>query len=237
MRVTFLLSVVGLGGLLGCGASGTAPEEGKVDKSEPAVAAAPVAAPSVPVGARANAGTDESAAPSASGPTNLQDLQLMIPEAWTRQTPSSSMRLAQYELPGSAGGATMAVFRFPGGGGSAAANLARWKGQLAPHADSRPAKEQIQTFGPITVTSLDAVGKFAPGPMPGAPAVAPIERGRMLAAVVEGVGDAYFFKCTGPEATLTEHEAGWAAMLASVTPAAAKRAGPPESAPAPAPAP
>jgi hypothetical protein len=157
----------------------------------------------------------------------------MIPEAWIRQTPTSSMRLAQYEIPGAAGIATMAVFRFPGGGGSAAANLARWKGQLAPHADSRPAKEQVQTFGPITVTSLDAVGKFAPGPMPGAPAVAPIERGRMLAAVIEGVGDAYFFKCTGPEATLKEHEAGWAAMLASVTPAGANGGRPPVAAPAP----
>ena len=65
------------------------------------------------------------------------------------------------------------------------------------------------------VTSLDAIGKFAPGAMPGAPAATPIDKARMLAAVVEGVGDAFFFKCTGPEETISQHAQAWETMLGS----------------------
>lgn len=128
------------------------------------------------------------------------------------------MRLLQFEIPGAGGRGTMSIFRFPGAGGSAEANLARWRGQLQPAEGTRAPLEKKETVNGLTVTSLNALGRFAPGPMPGAPAAAPIEQGQMLAAVVEGAGDPFFFKCTGPAATLTAHEAAWDKMLRSIVP-------------------
>ena len=187
MRATTLFAAVAVNSLLACGSSDPTPSDTGAGNESPADP------PAAAVKAEGDAAGEDRATPkvtpaeSTAGPTRLRDITVEIPKTWNQQTPQSSMRMAQYELPGDDGGATMAVFRFPGGAGSAAANLARWKGQLEPHPDSRPAKEQVQSFGPITVTSLDALGKFAPGGMPGAPSAAPIERARMLAAVVEGV--------------------------------------------------
>jgi len=220
MRATLLLTVFGVSGFLACGSSKVTPSDGGATKAQPADAPENSVKPEADSGVQAEAKPAPTVEKYRSGPTHLQDITIEIPKNWNRQAPTSSMRVAQFEIPGEAGSGSMAVFRFPGGGGSATANLTRWKGQLQPHADSRPPKQQVQSFGPFTVTSLDAVGKLAQGPMPGAPALAPIERARMLAAVVEGVGDAYFFKCTGPEETLSQHESAWAAMLASIQVAA-----------------
>ena len=188
---------------------------------------APRTAPALAEAKAAKAAPDDGfAKPEASGVVSLGDISLEVPGSWIKVPPQSGMRLAQYDIPGNGGAGSMAVFRFPGGGGSASANLARWKGQLQPGPDTRPPEEKVATVAGLTVTSLDAVGRFAPGPMPGAPAAAPIERARMLAAVIEGAGDPYFIKCTGPAETMDAQVAAWEAMLASTrpTPAGAKAA-------------
>ena len=53
------------------------------------------------------------------------------PPGWTVETPSSSMRRAQYRIAGPGGEAECVVFYFgPGQGGDAKANVARWAGQF-----------------------------------------------------------------------------------------------------------
>ena len=58
----------------------------------------------------------------------IGQLQGLIPENWKRETPSNSMRIAQYLLPGNYGNGELVVFS--GIGGSVDANLERWYSQF-----------------------------------------------------------------------------------------------------------
>jgi len=63
-----------------------------------------------------------------------RDLKLDIPKSWKQEEPSSSMRVAQFRIPAAEGDkddATMAVFKFPGGG-AMMANINRWVNQFKP---------------------------------------------------------------------------------------------------------
>ncbi|MEE2628380.1 MAG: hypothetical protein VX670_07825, partial [Candidatus Latescibacterota bacterium] len=44
--------------------------------------------------------------------SSLGGINVIVPEGWSVETPSSSMRLAEYRLPSAAGDGTLAVFRF-----------------------------------------------------------------------------------------------------------------------------
>ena len=60
------------------------------------------------------------------------EVMYIIPEEWERTPVSSQMRKDQMILPGIEGGPAgeLAVFFFPGTGGSVQANLDRWYGQF-----------------------------------------------------------------------------------------------------------
>ena len=219
-RMRLPLSVLVLALSTACSGPSAPPAPTKASEPAATDATKVASAPEAAKAAKAEPG-DGFAKPAASGVVSLGDISLEVPGSWIKVPPQSGMRLAQYDIPGKGGAGSMAVFRFPGGGGSASANLARWKGQLQPGPDTRPPEEKVATVAGLTVTSLDAVGRFAPGPMPGAPAAAPIEQARMLAAVIEGAGYPYFIKCTGPAETMDAQVAAWEAMLASTRPSAA----------------
>ena len=81
--------------------------------------------------------TDSAPGPAVSaGPAQASaaGLRFEAPSTWISETPSSSMRLAQYRLPGLEGDpedAELAVFYFGGQGGSVQANVDRWIGQFS----------------------------------------------------------------------------------------------------------
>ena len=60
------------------------------------------------------------------------EITYTTPEGWIKQHPSSPMRRDQFSLPGVNGGeaAELAIFFFPGEGGTVDANLKRWYGQF-----------------------------------------------------------------------------------------------------------
>ncbi len=132
----------------------------------------------------------------------IADLTAKVPKEWEDMPPRSQMRLAEMVLPGPGGDVSMAVFRFPGGGGSLDANLERWKGQLTPGAETPEAKTETIERDGLTITTLDAQGKFSAPAMPGAPASPDIERARLLGIIVEGKGDAFYFKAVGDAKTM-----------------------------------
>jgi hypothetical protein len=157
-------------------------------------------------------------------PMTVPGLSLSVPTQWTEQTPSSSMRLAQIDVPGAGGGAPLVMFRFRGGGGGVEANVARWLGQIS-QPDGRPtsevAKRTTTQVGALTVTSVDATGTFSASMGPSAPAGSPgappnAADSRLLAAVVEGHGDAYYIKLVGPRATIDPWAEAWTTMLGSL---------------------
>jgi hypothetical protein len=161
--------------------------------------------------------------PPAAGQT---DLKWDVPEGWTTATPSSSVRRAQYGLPradGDTEDGELVVYYFgPGQGGTVETNLVRWRGQFTtregqPVPESDVKNESFDANG-LRVTLLDVSGRYAPGQMPNSAGVEPRDNQRMLAAVVETPRGAWFFKATGPKATMEKHADAVRTMLRSARP-------------------
>ncbi len=147
----------------------------------------------------------------AAGATGGIDFDL--PKGWQSQKPSSSMRLAQAAIPGPGGNGDFAVFFFgPGGGGPVDANIERWVGQV--DGAGKPTPETFETKG-YKVTWVDSKGTLKPSGMGTGP-TSPVPNGRLYGAVVEGPGGPWFFKATGPDATLGAQRDAFVGMLKSV---------------------
>lgn len=148
---------------------------------------------------------------------SVPGLNFKVPEEWAKKPGSSPMRLAEYTLPGPGGEAELAVYRFAGGGGDAKSNVHRWRTQFA-KADGTPLGDsdgevQEVTRGSLKVTLVDLQGTYVAQVTPGAPERYTDPNYRMLAAIVEGAGDPFFFKAVGPDATL----AAWKPAFVQVT--------------------
>lgn len=151
-------------------------------------------------------------------------LTFQVPAEWAKKPGTSPMRLAEYTLPGPGGDAEMAVFRFAGGGGDVASNIARWRSQFS-RADGTPlgeadAKVQTVDRGPLKVTLVDLAGTYVAQVTPGGADRYSDPEYRMLAAIVEGAGDPYFFKAVGPAKTMTLWEQPFANFAATFAVAA-----------------
>ncbi|HYU30537.1 MAG TPA: hypothetical protein VEW48_00105 [Thermoanaerobaculia bacterium] len=167
--------------------------------------------PAVPIAPITSRGT----APSDAGTT--ADIDFTLPSGWTSETPSSGMRLAQASIPGPGGPGQLAVFYFgPGGGGDVDSNIQRWVGQMEPDPGVQPAREAFETKNGFRVTWVDVAGTLKASPM-GGPA-SPQPGSRLLGAVVEGPGGPWFFKATGPKATLDPERDHFLEMLRGVHP-------------------
>ncbi len=115
----------------------------------------PVAAPPLPVGAGASDGKILAPAP----PSTCRP-------AGNPKQPSSSMRLAQAQAPGSQGPAQLAVFYFgAGGGGGVESNLDRWIGQME-LGGGQPERASF-AVGNFQVTWMLASGTLKGGTMGG----------------------------------------------------------------------
>ena len=150
---------------------------------------------------------------STSQPQGQGAIDFDLPAGWQTQPPSSNMRLAQATIPGPGGSGEFAVFYFgPGGGGTVDANIDRWIGQM--ETQDRPKPETLEIDG-YKVTWIDVRGTLKPSTMGTGPSTAQANA-RLLGAVVEGPGGPWFFKATGPEATMAPARDAFVAMLKSV---------------------
>ena len=145
-------------------------------------------------------------------------LEFEAPSTWISETPSSSMRLAQYRLPrleGDPEDAELAVFYFGGQGGSVQANVDRWIGQFSNPDGSSVTHPQVseRKINGISLTIVDVRGTYhqAQGPMMAQTTAK--ENYRMLAAVAEGPGGPTFFKLTGPQPTVDHFEESFNSFL------------------------
>lgn len=147
------------------------------------------------------------------------------PGDWKPVKPSGSMRKAQYALPRAEGDSEdgeLVVFYFgKNEGGGTRDNIQRWKGQFT-RADGKPLEgdagktEEFEVSG-LKITLLDVSGRYAPGMMPGAPTIDPKDDHRMFAAVIETPGGPWFFKATGPSATMEAQSAAFRKLLEGMT--------------------
>jgi len=153
--------------------------------------------------------------PAEGSGTGSAALTWTVPEGWTVETPSSSMRKAQYRVPGEGGEAECIVFYFgPGQGGDAKSNADRWAGQFA-GADGgavTPVTKEIEVSG-LKVMTVEAAGTYGGGAMMGGPPTEPKSDWLLLGAIVEGPDANWFFKLTGPKATVEAQRAAFDGML------------------------
>lgn len=158
------------------------------------------------------------AKPFQTGNTNF-GLTFRTPDGWIQETPSSSMRVAQFKL--SREGmdredAEFVVFYFGGQGGSARANVERWIGQFS-QADGSPANEVAQVderdANAIHLTIVDVSGTYVASGGPMMRTSPPKPNYRLLAAVAEATGGPWFLKLTGPRATVDKWEKSFHELL------------------------
>jgi hypothetical protein len=108
------------------------------------------------------------------------------------------------------------VFFFgPGGGGSVEANIQRWIDQMEPAKGTHPKPETLEGGKGFKVTWIEVTGTLKPSSMGMGPA-AEQPGSRLLGAVVEGPGGPWFFKATGPDATIAGQREAFLTMLKSV---------------------
>lgn len=151
--------------------------------------------------------------------TGQAALAWTAPASWQSVPPTSSMRRAQYRVPGPGGDAECVVFYFgPGQGGDPQSNAQRWAAQFA-GADGKPALDTLKTreiaVGSSKVLMVEANGTYQPGAMMGGPDQ-PQPGWALLGAIAQGPDANWFFKLTGPGATIEAERANFDALLQSL---------------------
>ena len=153
---------------------------------------------------------------------SLGGLSAVLPTGWKPTAPSSSMRTAEYQLPGEgAGDASLVVFYFGADqGGSLEANIDRWYGQFT-QPDGKSTQEHARrwkkTVGKVEVTMVDISGTYTGGGMGGG-SNAPQTGYRMLGAILVSPRGPFFFKLVGPSTTVDHWNKSFEQYLDSALP-------------------
>jgi hypothetical protein len=137
------------------------------------------------------------------------ELRFTAPEGWTKEQPSSAMRVAQYKLAKAEGDgedAALVIYFFGANqGGDVQANIDRWTSQIQqPDGSSskEKAKTETMTVNGLKVTTVDVAGTYTAEMAPGAGNQRNDANYRLRAAVIETPKGNYFLKLAGPAKTL-----------------------------------
>jgi hypothetical protein len=170
----------------------------------------------LPLAAAADAGAEPDAAapaapgasmagtavPTASGP----GLEWQAPKGWVPK-PAGAMRKATYAVPGDGGDSDLSVTAFPGDVGGELMNVNRWRGQLAlpplrpEELDASVSRDEANGLK-FTVVELASQGD------PNGKAI--------IGAIVPMDGSTWFFKLTGPGASVRASKPAFLEFLHTV---------------------
>ena len=147
-------------------------------------------------------------------------LTFTAPAGWQTRAPASTMRIAEFVVPKTAGDpedAEVIIYFFGGTAGSVDANVQRWIGQFE-RPKGAPADGGRTSFnvGNLKVTTVDVSGTYIAEVRPGATERHNKPNYRMRAAVVETPKGSYFVKFTGPAATVAAGMPGFDAFIKSL---------------------
>ena len=145
----------------------------------------------------------------------LAGLKSTTPKEWKEETPSNSMRVAQFKLPKAEKDkedAELAIFMFPGGSGTVKQNLER---QLAKFIEEgRKDKTEKSKVGDLEATYQDITGTYKKKPFPMAEKFTLVPDFRQLYVIFEGKdGKQYYMNLLGPKNTVEKHKKGFEEWL------------------------
>lgn len=185
---------------------GTTPPE----PAQPAASARPGASSRTPA-------PDERPVQPPSGP-----LTFTAQEGWIEEPPSSSMRAAQYRLPGPQGEpeATVVVFYFgAAGGGGFEANVARWASQFE-QPDGAPslsrARESSRRVGGMGVREVAFEGTYVAETFPGSGQRVRNEDWALRGAMIEAPVGPYYARLLGPKDAVERSEPSFRAFIGAL---------------------
>src|SRR5262249_42962623 len=145
----------------------------------------------------------------------MDDVRSRVPADWKEEEPSNRMRFAQFRLPRKGDDkydAELVIFK--GLGGSARANVERWKGLFTPPEGKKiddVAKVEDIKVGRHEATYLDVRGTYLMKTRP----FDPNDKGerrpdyRMLAVHLEGPRNVYHIRLVGPAHTVDAYKKGF----------------------------
>ena len=149
-------------------------------------------------------------------------LTFITPQGWKSTTPGSSMRVAEFTLPRTAGDAEdaqLVIYYFGGSGGSVDANINRWVAQME-QPDGRPsadvARKQTKTINGLVVSLVDVNGTYVAETAPGSSERHNKPNFRLRAGVVQTPNGPYFIKLTGPAKTVTAWDRAYDQFVSSM---------------------
>jgi hypothetical protein len=134
------------------------------------------------------------------------------PSGWKESRPSSTMRVAQFDVGVDAAGDPVQCIVFGGEMGDADQNIARWIGQMGPEAKAGANVTKTQQ-GRLAITRVAVTGTYT-DTMRAEPKT--IEDAAMLAAVVVSPADKLYVKFVGPKAQVDAAAKQFDEFLASM---------------------
>ncbi|MCU0649938.1 MAG: hypothetical protein MUF00_18245 [Gemmatimonadaceae bacterium] len=164
------------------------------------------------------------AAAQTNATVTLLEYRATVPAGWTATKPTSSMRVAEYTVPTTAGVAELVVYYFgPGQGGSADANLARWKGQFSTP-DGSPVYERItrDSTRVAALTIAEYRGTYARGVGAGSGPGGARPNNTLIAVVAETKSGTLFFQLFGANPAVAAARNAYLTFIRSMTPAPAR---------------
>lgn len=137
-----------------------------------------------------------------------------VPSQWRPLPNPSPMRIATYGVAHAPGDAVDAELSVSRAGGDVDSNVARWAGQFSGGAAP---KRKVSSVRDLEVTFVDIEGAYTNTMEPGG---SPHAGWAMAAAIVKTPGQPYFFKLTGPAATVRASRAAFQVLVEGIRRAA-----------------
>jgi len=141
---------------------------------------------------------------------DIDGLKSSVPDSWKKGMPTNSMQHAVFTLPKADGDpedGTLTVYFFgPNGGGTADANIKRWKDMFKAPAGEKAKVEKFKV-GDVDVTSIDLGGTFLYRTRPGDPNVTEKPDFRRPGVIFASKKGPYYFRFVGPAKTIEKYKA------------------------------